>query len=261
MIVTEARANPILQPLTTYDVVTEVALSCLKELAVSLVINGAVAYFTAVPGIILLMEAVIAQTVISACLKTISIWTSHSVCEWLRALNFAILTGFNGQLLLHEAGHYMATLSLFANPRPQIEISPFGVGQTMYSKTALSPLGKRLGQVNVTACVAGSGPAFMLLIASVLFCVGLGLYKTYPQLSKHLIAISLISFFDHAYYAYSALNAPISDINHDFVRLSILDLDPIHATIGIVAIPIILYAGFRAFSEILPQRESPLPVS
>lgn len=233
------------------DVVKQVALACLKELAISLTLGITVASF--VPSAIGLQHLLIAfltQTAFSLVLHSLGAYAAQkkfsrflSFCEWLTGANFAISSGYNTQLLIHETGHALGALAVYKRPFPQIEIYPFIGGHTQFSKRALTVFGKSVGPVAATCIFVASGPALTLLVSSVLFGLGLFIKEKHPKLGKAFIAWGILDFVYHAKYAYSALTANSSDVAHDFVRLGILGLDPVTATIGIIAIPIIITLG------------------
>ncbi len=259
------------------DIVKKIAISCLKELAVSLAIGVVVALFVPLAGgIALMVSAALVQVVVSAFFHGLGAYASQkiadggpnlkhferilSVCEWVTGVNFALFTGFNAQTLIHESGHAMAALSIYKRPRPAIEVYPFLGGITQFYKTSMTPFGKKLGPVAATCFIVASGPGFTLLISSILFAIGLAIKEKYPQFGKYLIAWGIIDFLNHAHYAYSALHANPSNLAHDFVHLAIFGLNPITAVIGILAIPVILTLGMHCWQSNKPA-PAPIPVT
>lgn len=263
--------RPILaEPVPVIDIVKKIAISCLKELAISLALGVVVAMFVPFAGgITLMVSAALVQVAVSAFFHGLGAYASNkiaeggtnlkhferilSVCEWITGVNFAIFTGFNAQTLIHESGHAMAALSVYKRARPAIEVYPFLGGITQFYKTSLTAFGKKLGPVAATCLIIASGPGFTLLISSVLFAIGLALKEKYPQFGKYLIAWGIIDFLNHAHYAYSALHADPSNLSHDFVHLAIFGLNPVTAAIGILAIPVIITIGVHCWQSRKPD--------
>lgn len=266
-----------LEPVSISDIVKNIALSCLKELAVSLVMGMAVACFVPTAGgLAFMVSAALVQLAVSAFFHSLGAYASYkvaekgpnlihferilSVCQWMTGYNFAILTGFNAQTLIHESGHAMAALSIYKRPRPTIEIYPFIGGITQFYKTSMTSFGKKLGPVAATCLIVASGPLFTLMISSVIFAIGIAIKEKYPQFGKYLIAWGVIDFLNHAQYAYSALHADPSNLSHDFVHLAIFGLHPVTATIGILAVPILITMGMHWWQSRKAPAPAPVPV-
>lgn len=239
---------------TVIDIVKKIAFVCLKEFTVSLTLGLTVACFVPTPaGITWMVGAAVVQLGVSAFFHSLGVFAATnrsekllSVCEWVTGANFALLTGLNTQFLIHETGHALAALSIYKKPRPQIYVRPFIGGLTDYCKTSLGLFGKKMGPVAATCFVLISGPVATLLISSAILTIGLGIKEKYPHFSKYLIAWGVLDFLNHAHYAYSALSTDSFNLAHDFVHLSIFGLDPVVATIAILAIPVILYTAQTA---------------
>jgi len=259
------------------EVIKKVALSCLKDLAASLVLGAVVACFVPTPvGITLLIYSIAIQFTVNTFFQMLGGFSAYkaaqkgpyeaqfertaNLCEWMTGVNFALFTGLNAQTLIHESGHALATLAVYRRPRPRIEVMPFIGGLTKYFKTPLTPFGKKLGAVGSTILVVACGPGFTLLISSILLVVGLSIKDKHPQLGKALISWSFFDFLNHAHYAYSATWASPTNLAHDFVHLAIFGLHPVVATIGIIAIPIVITVGFHCWKSRQPQPVQPAPV-
>ncbi|MGB7978100.1 MAG: hypothetical protein WCF19_02940 [Chlamydiales bacterium] len=233
------------------SVILKVALPCLKELAVALCIGLAVSFFVAPAEAPILIVAAVIQLIANAFFRFVQAFALPktpfewigSLSEWMTGLNFAVLTGYNAQHLIHESGHAMASMLMYKKAQPWIQIYPFTGGLTEFSKTGLTALGKKLGSSAVTCLMVASGPGLTLLLSAILLSIGLSIKEQYPQLGKTLISWALIDFLGHAHYAYSALKADPWNLSHDFVHLSIFGLHPMTATIGIIAIPIVILLG------------------
>lgn len=250
------------EPQQVCDLVQEIALKVLKEFVVTLVLGLGVALLvTSQADLFLLLSAAVIQLIVSTFFHSLNAYARNqmhqsslvSFSEWMNGLNFALLTAFNTQTVIHETGHALASLLLYKNPRPLIEIYPFAGGITQFYKTALSPLGQKLGAPMATCAVIASGPGLTLLLSSGLMILGIAILDTYPQLGKTLVSWSLIDFLHHSFYAYTALQADPWNLTHDFVHLAIFGLHPGVASIGILAIPALIALGMYL------QRREPQP--
>jgi hypothetical protein len=263
----------IAEPRPVCNIVQQIALKCLKEFSVALASGLVITAFIASPsGLALMLTATLVQFTVSVFFHSLGAYASYkameegphkshyertvSACEWITGANFALFTGYNAQTLVHETGHALASLLIYKRPRPIIEIYPFIGGITQFYKTSLSDLGKKIGPAASTCLVVASGPGFTLLISSVLLAVGIAIKEKYPQLSKYLICWSILDFLNHAFYAYTALHADQWNLSHDFVHLSIFGLDPVTATVGLVAIPIVIALGTLWWKS---RQEAPTP--
>ncbi len=248
------------EPRPVCDIVQKIALKCLKEFAAATAAGLLISCFVGLPsGMTLLITATLVQFAVSIFFHSLGAYASYkasegginqihyeravSACEMITGSNFALFTGYNAQTLVHETGHALAALLIYKRPRPLIEIYPFIGGITQFYKTSLSDFGKKIGPAASTCLVVASGPGLTLLISSVLLAVGVALREKYPQLSKYLIAWSILDFVNHAFYAYTALHAEPWNLSHDFVHLSIFGLHPVTATVGLIAIPIVIALG------------------
>ncbi len=252
-----------LQKPTVCDLVKAIAIKVFKELALALLLGSLVAFFVATPsGLAFLISASMIQCLISIFFHSLGVFASYkaknnptqtyypriaSLCEWVTGFNFASFTGLNTQILIHESGHAFASMLLYKKPSPSIQIHPFSRGMTQFYKTGLSPFGQKLGSSRATCFVIAAGPAFTLFISSILLAIGIALLKKYPAFGKYLIAWSVIDFINHAVYAHSALGTDPWNLSHDFVHLSIFGLNPMLASVSMIAIPILITLGMSCF--------------
>ncbi|MBX7067592.1 MAG: hypothetical protein K1X28_10220 [Parachlamydiales bacterium] len=257
------------------DVVSAIAIKIFKESLVTLALGSVVALFiTTHVGFALMISAAIVQFAVSAFFHALGAFASYkaldndsfqshykriaSFCEWVTGFNFSIFSGLNAQTVIHESGHALASMMIYKNPRPIIEIHPFVGGITQFYKTGLTQFGQKLGPAASTCFVVASGPAFTLLISSAILAIGLAIMENYPEFGKYLISWASIDFLNHASYAYSALNAEQWNLSHDFVHLSIFGLNPVVATIGILAIPVLITLGMYAWKTREPPAQQQL---
>jgi hypothetical protein len=273
-----ATKQPPIASSTRNELIKKIALACLKEFAISLILGLAVCCFVpSVVGISAVITASLIQLAVSIFFHSLGTYADYKVsqkggnvaffqnlrtiAEWVTGANFALFTGFNTQMLIHEGGHALAAIAAYKRPRPQMILYPFNGGLTQFYKTTLTPFGKKLGPVATTCFVIASGPGLTLLISTVLFAIGVAIQKKYPQVGKYLIAWGILDFANHAQYALSALWADPSRLAHDFVHLSIFGLHPVVAGIGIIAIPIIVGLGIMWFQKGSPPQKDILPLS
>lgn len=242
------------------EIVQTVAIKVFKEMAVAVTLGAVITCFVATPsGLMFMISSSIVQFAVSAFFHSLGAFAAYkvlernsnqrmyaktaSLCEWITGCNFGLFSGFNSQIVIHESGHALASLLIYRRPRPLIEVFPFVGGSTQFYKTGLTPLGKKLGAAASTCFVIASGPAMTLFVSSALLTIGIAFLDTYPQFGKYLISWSLVDFLNHAVYAYSAMGAEQWNLSHDFVHLSIFGLHPVAASVGILAIPIVISLG------------------
>jgi hypothetical protein len=226
------------EPHPVSDIIQKIALKCFKEFSVATASGLLISCFVGLPsGMTLLITATLAQFAVSLFFHSVGAFASYkaiergrnqsyyewtvSACEWITGSNFAIFTGYNAQTLVHETGHALASLLIYKRPRPLIEIYPFIGGITQFYKTSLSDFGKKIGPAAATCLVVASGPGLTLLVSAVLLAIGIALKEKYPQLSKYLICWSILDFVNHAFYAYTTLQAEPTSSTYrflDFIR-------------------------------------------
>jgi hypothetical protein len=239
-----------------WDVVGQIALKMIAEVGMTLLCGTLIAFFLPTQAsLTVIAEAALIQFVVSGFFHAASAFVAPQLCQWMTGTCFGYLTGFNVRALIHEAGHALATLAVYENPRPLISLTPFREGLTQFYKTALSPFGKLIGPVGSTFLVTASGALFALAISSAILAIGIALRQEYPHLSKYLIMWSLLDFAHHAFYAYEALFMEKVSLRHDFAHLTIFGIHPLAAMTGIIAIPVVIALGML-YNESRTQSES-----
>ncbi|MBU6383526.1 MAG: hypothetical protein KGQ49_03955 [Verrucomicrobia bacterium] len=242
------------------EIVKEIVLKILKESAITLGLGTIVCLFVPTPmGLSMMVGATIVQLLVSTLFHALGAFASYhnyetvaTACSWITGVNFGYLTGRNSQTILHEAGHALASLLVYKNPRPVIEVFPFRGGHTSYYKTGLTSFGHKLGAAAANCLTIASGPALTLLVSSALLAVGIAILEEYPEFGKYLIAWASIDFLHHAEYAYSALRVEKWNLSNDFAHLSIFGLHPVDASIVILAIPIVITLGMYLWKNKKP---------
>jgi len=230
----------------------EVALRALTELAISLALAAVCAAFTATP--IILWQALAVQWLANTALRIALAISQRPLANWTTALNIAIGSLFNPQILTHEAGHFLAYQALLDKSNPTICLDSFAGGFTKILVSKPSALGHKVGAHRIQAIGAAAGPALSLASSAVQLKIGLKIYGRSPELARVLICASLINFLYHAQYALSALWTNPRNLCHDFVMLSTIGLHPLLATIAILAIPLLI-----AWRETPPHLKSERP--
>lgn len=233
------------------SIIEDVARRCLVELALSLAIGSAAVFFTATPFHGALIFACIAvQTIANAALRCARALAARSpmsedtkqiqsAADYLCPTMFAYLTAWNGQTLIHEAGHAMGAVWMFQNANPQITITPCFGGVTRFATAELTAWGGRVGKDNALLITALMGPAVSLLVSSIALAVGFAVRGKFPELSSYLVCVAMGDFYTHALYAISAIPST-GTFTHDFIRLKSYGINPLISAIVILAIPILI---------------------
>lgn len=210
-------AGPALTPLDQiqYDAIdpvrkrqlsSEIGRKALKELAVSLVLTTATAFFVAGPaGIVILYVCSAATVLFNAIMRSATrhyLFHLERVTIELRTPNLpadrrANLTRLQAHLdaryrfchlweqricpsafvgmhyaygpgtMIHEAGHAMTACMVYKDANPTISVTPFGGGETRYNASALTPLGKAFGESGSRMFVAGAGAGLWVILSSI----------------------------------------------------------------------------------------------
>lgn len=169
-----------------------------------------------------------------------------TIAQWVPALNFAILFGTTGNLLIHEAGHISAASLVYKGLKAQITIPGLFRGAVSWTKTGLTAFGSSLGGLNSRLLVCVAGPLAAVSIATGALIAGIHLRDRFPMFSKYVILASVVTLVYQVVYALSAYWASSLDLCHDFVMLQQVGVNPVVAGICLASIPIIaLVAYFR----------------
>jgi hypothetical protein len=241
MAVHTAQQVPFSSPLVIKDNIRTIAIKCFAELALSLCLGIVVSTFVPLSGVTLILSAIAIQIAVTVFFRWIG-------AKYLLGPNFALFSGFNINMLIHELGHAFAAKAVFTNVHPKIELNLFSNAGTKFTRSSLTSFGKLLGLKRSELFVTARGPGFALLIGSLLFGIGFAIRKKHPELAIYLISYGVLSYLFHAHYAWTAIGMSANKTAHDFVYLAARGLHPVVATVGIIAIPVIITLGIRAFS-------------
>jgi hypothetical protein len=210
----------------------------LAELALSLALGSFCALATAKP--ILLWSGIAVQSVVNLAIRSFCAATDRAQDNWLTASTFAFGSLQNIQIIIHEICHASAALCLLQSPSPTIKLIPYFSGITSFRVILPTDLGNQLGVQRIQPLITAAGPAFALLISSLQLTFSLKLLSSRPTIARTLIAAACINFIVHAGYALSARWSNPWQLAHDFVELKAIGLNPLYASIAILAIPIII---------------------
>ncbi|MBF8263410.1 MAG: hypothetical protein HW387_1075 [Parachlamydiales bacterium] len=230
------------------SVIRQVALRALKELALALAITLICLPFTASGAWVVMGSIAMAGIAVNAIIHWATIYIFRSKIDRMLGLAtrsgiFFFSAGTHGSTLIHESGHCLMANRLFQS-RAKIQLFPFEGGCTSYSARTMTSIGQKLGYRRSTFLITLAGPALAILAATISLIAGLALRTSHPEAASLCIGFALFVFFGHAKYAYSGLSAPLSELGHDFVRLKAFGIHPLAACAAIVAIPIIIIAGY-----------------
>ncbi len=237
--------------------VKEVALSSLKEFIVSGVITGIACHFVAVaaiPTLLIGTISILAINIFSRSLSAYMILIMHregednpqlnfiyQLSQCICPMSFSALENTTTGVLVHEAGHALAAMTVYKDARASIEVFPFMGGVTRFYRGSLTAVGEQLGARVSRLCVTAAGPLAGILVAS--GEIGLAHYvqDDHPQLSLYLLSMGIMSIAQHVIYALSALWEKSPSPGHDFVQLWRLGgIHPIQAAICMVALPMLV---------------------
>lgn len=250
------------------QLIKEVAFASLKELAVSLAFAGVACCFVPTPlSVAMLLTSSIAIVLFNTCIRAASaglayrlflLNDNHSVeamnekhtlstiikfTNFLCPMSFSILDLATRDTLTHEAGHALAALALYKNPRPSITIEPFVGGVTKFFPSQLNELGAKLGSKASEVIVAGAGPGLSLIFSIAGLVLGHSLRKKHPEINRYLVAMAITSIANHVIYALSAFWVSAANGGHDFLRLWANGIHPAVGIVCMVALPILVKSG------------------
>lgn len=168
-----------------------------------------------------------------------------TIAQWIPPINFAMLFGTTGNLLIHEMGHIGAASIVYKNLKAQITISGLFSGAVSWTKTGLTPLGSSLGSVNSRLLVCIAGPLNAVLAGTFALIAGIHFKDRFPEGSKYLTSTAVFIIAYQALYALSAFWASKDDLGHDFVMLWHVGIHPIIASIFLASIPLIALSIYK----------------
>jgi hypothetical protein len=251
------------------NVVTEIALSSLSNIALISLSTGLGCYFSIsneirwdymIKGIV---GGFIYVTVslFSSMLRHIAIFerdllsrtmsfTFNCVDVFSRVCVFSPFNVFG--CIIHEGSHAVSAYLLYKNCTVQVTATTFTTWQTTIIKTdgiaGLSKLGSYLGEHCSKMVFIAMGPLVQVATCQIVLIGALILKSSYPELSKNLFLYSLDTSLDCMSYAQSALDPAKASPHSDFVFLwKVGGIHPCVAIIGLVAMPLISTLGYLVF--------------
>lgn len=253
------------------QIIKNIAVQALTELAISLAIGLVVCAFTASFGAVFVLTGVAIQVIFNIFIRSVGVFAAQKALEegpdretYLRVAkvafaiapwNFAVFTAMHGQTLIHEAGHALMASAVYKNANSQIQIFPFIGGSTSFNPSELSAFGKKWGASRSLMLVTAAGPLLSLAVSSISLASSFFIKDKHPRVAKYMQAAAIQDFATHATYAFSALYTSKTKLSHDFVRLATYGIHPLAATAAIIAVPILIALGAHAIKEKLEERE------
>lgn len=244
------------------NLVKEVALNTLKELAVALALTGIACFFIATPaGIAITLANAAGLVLFNALLKAAQVYLEHAakndpelqqfynfispIITLARGMVFAF-AAFSFATLIHEGGHFLAIKYFFPQISPTVEIFPDGGGVTTW-------IGSITNQsARAAISFAGSGAAIAVGIAALIAAHKLD--KSHPQLAGYLNGWAATNTLHSAFYALDAWLNPASALQgHDFVKLASLGWDPLALAIAMIAVPLLIKGAMAAADHFKPN--------
>jgi len=281
----KSKQSSLNKPISDRDMkrqlIKQVALRSLAELAVSCVLFGVTAAFVATPVGILTLAAgaatiFVINTVVRSALakltydvykleqdqtkdtqdKAKDIKKVMKYLNYITPTNFALLSVGTSDTLIHEGGHALASKLLFRDSHPRVEINPFKGGVTYHSTAQLSKLGEFFGYSNSRLIVSGAGSALSVFGSCLNLIAAHKLRKKNPEISRYLTAMAVMNITQNCFYALSALWEANPSGGHDFVRLALGGVHPVAAVVSMVALPLLFKGSLIAYDLIKEKIES-----
>jgi hypothetical protein len=250
------------------DLVQEVALNALKELAVSLALTGIACFFIATPaGIALTLATSAGFTLFNALLKAAQLYLEHSakndpsleqfynfispVFTLARGIVFAFAS-FSFATLIHEGGHFLAIKFFSPDINPTVEIFPDGGGVTTWRGT--------ISNQSARAVISFAGAGAAIAVSLIALIAAHKAKDSHPRLSGHLNGWAAANILHSSLYALDAWTTPVNALRgHDFVALANYGLNPLALAIGMIAVPLLI-KGAMMVADHYRQRSLPLQV-
>ncbi len=271
----DCKTKTINTPDLKHEIIKSVALSSLKELAISLVLAGITCAFVATPiGMATVLGTAVAVVAINTLIrsgigaltyKTENLKKIHttqaekavkrnetviSFLQYLAPISFSVLDLTTRDVLVHEGGHALAATLLYASEHsPTVEVMPLEGGATTYFNQTLTPLGNAIGEKASGLIVSAAGAAASILFAAVNLGVAHLLKDKCPELSRYLNVMAIASIAQHALYAISALWASAGN-GHDFLALWVGGIHPVASVVTMVAIPLLVKGAFFTYDYV-----------
>lgn len=163
---------------------------------------------------------------------------------------FALIDYQARGIVTHEAGHTLAALALYRNPRPTLTVTPYQGGLTSYFPQHLSTLGQKVGEKAANLIVTGAGAGISLIFSTIALAFSRKYRESHPEASRYLLATAITNIAAHIFYALSAFWTSKKDLAHDFISLWAGGIHPIVSIIAMVAIPLIVRGGMLLYDQL-----------
>lgn len=239
--------------------VKEVAIASFKEIAISFAITGVCCLFVATPaGVAFLLASTAAMVGLNFFIRLAGCHATYKICttqdakkrenhaaaltfiSYLCPLTYSMVDVFSRNVLIHEAGHAMASLACYKGASPKVVILPPEGGYTEYREGPLTRFGEKLGKSASNTFVSAAGPGLALMCSLTQIFASHKMQKSHPNLSKYLFFTAVVSIFQHVTYALTALVTSSDQVSHDFVSLWLGGIHPIAAVLFMIVVPILV---------------------
>lgn len=241
------------------QLIKEVALATLKEIAISFAITGICCLFVATPaGVAFLLATTAAMVGFNFFIRLLGGYTAYKLIHaedekqklnygatltflsYICPLTYSMVDVYSRNVLVHEAGHALAAMACYKNANPRVVILPPDGGYTEYQAGPLTRFGEKIGSKASNVLVSGAGAGLALICSASQIFASHKLQKSHPALSKYLFFTALFSIFQHITYALTALVTSPEHVSHDFVALWLGGIHPIAAVMFMIVVPIII---------------------
>jgi hypothetical protein len=256
-------------PKKTFEKINSVAASALAELtaalALNLTINAAFGVFM-LPHSAHFMTAVCGLAAVGlGALLVVKIWQtcfpSQEVCQ-KTTLNFSVqMEGISRSLArlsiintatlklshyIHEFGHAGAALLCYLQADPAIVVKWYE-GMTTYNISyGLTKFGEFLGEHQAMLFVTSAGLFTPVIFALGEFTAAHLIHDNHPLASEMLNCHGVSQILNLALYGFQALDASLSILKHDFIRLWVMGgIHPLIPLTLIVALPLCTWMAFK----------------
>jgi hypothetical protein len=241
------------------QLIKEVALATLKEIAISFAIVGICCLFVATPaGVGFLLTTTAAMVGFNFFIRILGGYTAYKLIHaedekqklkygstltflsYICPLTYSMVDVYSRNVLVHEAGHALAAMACYKNANPKVVILPPDGGYTQYQEGPLTRFGQTIGSRASNVLVSGAGAGLALFSSVVQISASHKLEKSHPALSKYLFFSAIFSIVQHITYALTALVTSPENLSHDFVSLWLGGIHPIAAVAFMIVVPIII---------------------
>lgn len=246
-----------------HEAIQKLVKTTFKELAVGLAFAGVACLFCSNPaGIVLALGSVVGMVAINAIFRGIAHAEGKllhkiercktpeaekqkkaskafiEVCNAVQPVAFATVFAETAGILIHEIGHALASLILFAKPNLSISINPWKNGVTNWTVSQLSKIGSFFGLKEAKLIVAAAGTLLILATSIGLFVAAHFLKDKHPKACQYMNMIGIMDLAVHIQYVISGLVS--TDPSNDFGALKAGGISPYVSLAALVGLPLFI---------------------